>query len=715
MTTMRITTTPVYSLLASDQDVPPEIRAKLPPGWKPSSHQLATYEALKDDSLDVVFNTAMTGDGKSLAGQLPTLVEDYPRTLLAMYPTNELVRDQLRQTAQTLRLWERNDLRPTQLDAARLDALVEEVDIERKDALKNLWDNHDLVLTNPDIFHYVMQQYYIRTGKKGDAPDLVINALLQDFNQFTFDEFHIFQAPQIVSVVNALIFIHEVVGKIQPKKFLFLSATPEDALLNYLDRAEFSYIQIQGKYTHAWKNDDPSCWRRILHGSTIHFVPQQAEAWVAAHYEDTLLPFFQNHRPAAKGAIIVNSVASAQRLVRKLKPLFAEHQITVQSNTGFDASGTRRASYEADLLIGTSTIDVGVDFQINFLVFESRDAGTFRQRLGRLGRHDGFERNGTSHKFEAFEAHALLPSWIHERLFQAETGSTPPLSEGLEIDREHLSCVIREAFPSVTSFERYGQMWGGLQAAQVIRGLYHKTIKANYSGTREKLAERYKKTLQVPIGRKISDLLELEKTTPAILEEARSFRGGRDLHCGILDLSEAGAAQVKTYDLFGLISNFELAPLEKDEFFSEVELHQLSSRAYDPKNLIAYFRVLGVRPERNDVHVKFNEDIDNWESHEFGIAQVIRHIELDAAQVPEFSRLNKALRRRNLVALLCLLRPFELAQRLRLPFPFPIHRFISKDGCQGSIAFGRQALMLEVALCARPDIKCGGRDKAVII
>jgi len=37
----------------------------------------------------------------------------------------------------------------------------------------------------------------------------------------------------------------------------------------------------------------------------------------------------------------------------------------------------------SDLVLGTSTIDVGVDFKINFLIFESESAGSFIQRLGR--------------------------------------------------------------------------------------------------------------------------------------------------------------------------------------------------------------------------------------------------------------------------------------------------------------------------------------------
>jgi CRISPR-associated endonuclease/helicase Cas3 len=93
------------------------MKAKIPPGWHLSTHQVATYQALKSGNVDVVFNTAMTGDGKSLAGQLPTLLEDSPRSLLAMYPTNELIGDQVHQVTQALHLWSRGDLRAERLDA----------------------------------------------------------------------------------------------------------------------------------------------------------------------------------------------------------------------------------------------------------------------------------------------------------------------------------------------------------------------------------------------------------------------------------------------------------------------------------------------------------------------------------------------------------------------------------------------------------------------
>src|SRR2546421_12423526 len=55
-------------------------------------HQVATWEAIGDPDVDVIFNTAMTGDGKSLAAYLPAFRDG--KRIVAMYPTNELIQDQ---------------------------------------------------------------------------------------------------------------------------------------------------------------------------------------------------------------------------------------------------------------------------------------------------------------------------------------------------------------------------------------------------------------------------------------------------------------------------------------------------------------------------------------------------------------------------------------------------------------------------------------------
>src|SRR5215469_11130630 len=60
------------------------------PNWTIGSvqllkHQVETLEAFRDPDIDVIFNTAMTGDGKSLAAYLPALQDQ--RHVIAMYPT----------------------------------------------------------------------------------------------------------------------------------------------------------------------------------------------------------------------------------------------------------------------------------------------------------------------------------------------------------------------------------------------------------------------------------------------------------------------------------------------------------------------------------------------------------------------------------------------------------------------------------------------------
>lgn len=704
---MQIRTLPVYSKLASD--VAPELAKKLPAGWQLSQHQAETYRALTQGDTDIIFNTAMTGDGKSLAGQLPSLVAGWRRPLFAMYPTNELIRDQRRQAERTWHLWEQFPDTITELNSKVLDNMMESRDFQQRgEALLSLMRNHDVVLTNPDIFHYIMQQFYIRQGSKGDASDRIIGPMVDRYQQFTFDEFHVFDTPQVVSVLNAILLIHAMTGN-HRRQFLFQSATPNRLMVEYLERAGLSYTMIGGKYHHSWTPPDLTQWRHILHGSIITFEEGTVENWLDRHLEDTLLPFFRENRPAAKGAIIVNSVAQAKRLVVRLRAALAPHGLQVGENTGFTGHRQRRESYGCDLLVGTSTVDVGVDFEINFLLFESRDAGTFLQRLGRLGRHDGYVREGESITFKTFQAHAVLPRWILEVLFERKAGSAPLLIDGEEVNREELSLTIEKAFPPVTDFPHYAQIWGGLQSARVILELSRYVVRGQYQEIRNRLATQYQATFGINLNRKLKQWKELQKNERVLLDEVTSFRGGSYFTCGVLDLTETGADQFKLYDLFALIANADLAELTKEDFWAGLEQAKLPLQPFKRANPIGFFRVKGFLPERTNYVIEVEHDLMAWSAERFGVAMVLQGVTIDASNVPGLNDINKRLRQMKLPALLCLgaKHPLELKRRLRLPLLFPIYPFTSQDGLQGLIAFGREALLLDVAL-RRAGIDCGG-------
>ena len=79
----------------------------------------------------------MTGDGKSLAAYLPALTEG--RSILAMYPTNELIKDQLRQV-QGYCQWFEQEISCDKMFAEQLYELREQLtDLRGQKQRSNIW------------------------------------------------------------------------------------------------------------------------------------------------------------------------------------------------------------------------------------------------------------------------------------------------------------------------------------------------------------------------------------------------------------------------------------------------------------------------------------------------------------------------------------------------------------------------------------------------
>ncbi len=693
---MRITTLPVFSKLANKEEIPAALQEKLPKDWRLSQHQLDTYLTLTAGETDVIFNTAMTGDGKSLAGQLPILVKGGAHwKMLTMYPTNALIEDQRGNFEKTKNCWNA-DVRPEILYGLKLDQIMDETGFTRRgDALMSVLKNEDFILTNPDMFHYVMHQFYRFPKETPDGYAAQITSLV---SQLTFDEFHIFEAPQIVSVLNALLFMNEIGGKANRHKFLFLSATPGELLMKYLQNSGLNvHPEIKGEYA---TEGDPAQWRRILYPAEINIEAEnKVENWVDAHLEDIILPFFRERTPNAKGAIIVNSVTVADRLLRKIQPVFQQHGLTVKSNTGLTSQSGKRDSYAADLLIGTSTVDVGVDFQINFLVFEGLNGGTFLQRLGRLGRHSGYQRDGREYEFKDYVAYALVPNWIASRLFTpSEENPTPPLVENTTIDRQQFNEAIGKAYPPTTDFRHYARCWGQMQTIRILQGLRHKTIREQYKETFTRLEQRYKKTFETELFYSRFNSLQNEKP-PVIWDEALSFRGGDSFPCCILDLNEQNHwEQFKNTDMLRMIAGYNLEALGKDAFYAAAQKAGLKTEIFEGRKPLAFFKMLGVGAERQNVKFQLNRDMLGAGENEFGVVRALSGFELEP-DFPDRVMINKQLRQKDFVVLLFEGKtPLEIKKEFHLPMLFPLYEYYSRDYRSGTVAFGRIALMLESRL-----------------
>lgn len=688
MTEFSITLKPVYSQTVSAPE-----GVNLPERWSLSWHQLETYKALGNPDLDVIFNTAMTGDGKSLAAYLQAMTgKTYT---LSMYPTNELARDQERQVQEyKTKFNPKYDPQIYRLTGATLADFVETRQLPSKQqGIIDLANNSEILLTNPDIFHYIHDFRYLKRNLKnlsrGDNADKLFRKIDENYKLFVFDEFHLFSSPQIASILNAILLIKHTAT---PRKFLFLSATPSELLKNFLERSGLRYREVNPVSAGAYRFS-PSHelnWRQIGQPIALTFPGdlqpnvRSGYDWIVENGETVILQFFLEHR-GSKGAIILNSIAAVYKLLAKLKPLFEARGLIALPNTSLTGESERaRSMVDADLLIGTSTIDVGVDFRINFLVFEAADAGNFVQRFGRLGRHEGFS---------VYQAYALIPNYLIARLFREMNGQSARLQNGEEYDRIFFTNAIRDSWAFVNQFENYPKRWGVVQSVCMHRALREPHMKETYPDASDGFGFDVEKAFEVSLKHQYGQVMRcLEAKQNKIIDEARSFRGSSQLDCAIYDLTncEEPRDRFKTYNLPGLLSNFVVEVMEPDEFLEKAKRANVPTKRFE--EALCYLRLLDYLEVRENWHFYHAGDVG--ELARLGKVQILKGLEVTTGE----NAISRALCRRGIVCYVSDRNLEELRAKLGLPMQFQAYGLSDRPDDRAppyTIAFGKSALMLE--------------------
>ena len=648
---------------------------QIPADWRMMAHQVKTIRALQNGDSAIIVNEARTGDGKTFAGQFPLFA--YGWKTLTMYPTKELAEDQQRGLNDLLNrwnppLWTKKSSYQV-LNADKLDDMQEMLTQSRPEALKILLDN-ELTLTNPDIFHLMMQLGY---SQYGAAKDLILSEVMRRYRMFVFDEFHQFGSAQAASVMIAMLLMREIARGKQTPRFLFLSATAQKFLENMAANISLRVEHIGGDYIHGSTLPSPG-YRRILQPASLYLYPGRLEAWVIEHLDDVILRFYADHTPSAKGVIIANGVATAHRVHKILREPCSKAGIQLGLNTGMTPPSER--DKKADLLVATSTIDVGVDFKINLLIFESIDAASHVQRLGRLGRHI---KDDDDHEFTEFEAHALLPSWIMDELTKLMTDS--------ELSRVDYEEKIRNVFHPFQEFEKYAEKWAGVQAAHVIKSLGAPEIRTQNEHISKNLSTQF--SILFPKGVKQYRRLQKQEEFN-VLEEAISFRGGSPFNALMLNIAQQSRIVVP-YNLITLLTQCELENIEIEEFYKLTRRQGQTVKPLKRANPLAAFKLHSWLNEARTITI----NIDNELGEEYfeGVREINR-VQIHASDGPDLHKLNRILEERLLVARLCHDKPNDLRRLLRLSYQLEIFNLtISGREC-GSIAFARTALLIDSVL-----------------
>jgi CRISPR-associated endonuclease/helicase Cas3 len=649
-------------------------------------HQVETLQAFNDVDVDVIINTAMTGDGKSLAGYLSAFQQQQP--IIAMYPTNELIKDQFRALE---RYRDTLGVRlPTHslMFGERITQLMQENNQKtRLEEVKNLLLRNGILLTNPDLVHLIMSHQYGWDFMRKELPAITG----MQFDYYLFDEFHTFEVPQVVSVINMLGYLHANYGHKtnERRKYVFLSATPTPLLKSLLTRSGLRCQQIEGHYRNS---DQGSAYRRILQGCEISLEAisqdRSTEQWIEEHLPK-LLQFFQKYGKETKAAVLVYSPATARRLFIRLTKYFQPYGITVGENTGLTDGDERRDALNKHILVGTSTVDVGIDFHINYLIFEAFNAGSFLQRFGRLGRHD---------EFPEYRAYGLVPNFILERLTQEFKGQS-------ELDRPTFNAKIREAYPTEQEFSGYTQRWGVVQAAHVLEELQsHQKQDANHAfhaALTQQYEQIYGTQTKPAMERARKKYWKLKHHFSEVLADLLSFRGQSRLDCGVWDLSPSQipkGGSLLTYDLFFLLANTQFEVIEKEEFLQEVRRRKLEERDFQKKLL--YLKIHEYVPERLDL-VLGHQTILSEQPEALHRVAVWSDIFIQKPSHTWRDRVNRSLKGLDLTCIVSNLQPQELKRQYQLSGTFHIYRLEDSLGSPYSIMFGQEALLIDPILAFR--------------
>jgi hypothetical protein len=112
-----------------------------------------------------------------------------------------------------------------------------------------------------------------------------------------------------------------------------------------------------------------------------------------------------------------------------------------------------------------------------------------------------------------------------------------------------------------------------------------------------------------------------------------------------------------------------------------------------------FLRLCDYRSERSDLLIRLPPALAEWDVTRQQNAQVMQGLKVELAGLPWLNELNRHLVARMIVGLIIPgLHPLEVARRLRLPLLFPLYRYEDTNGVTGSIAFARQALLLDTTL-----------------
>lgn len=540
-------------------------------GIDPYPHQIQTKKLFNTTEKFVAMNSAPTGSGKSYSYWHP--ISENTLNTIVLYPRNSLIEDQHRAFEEFFdEFYPSLDVgivcgTSTHLLEGRQNAMDSVSNGEllyRK--LSRARDENDMVLflTNPDTFTFM---------RKGLYQDQSVKNILKIFEVAAVDEFHMANRKQ----KNTLgLLLHEMYDRDDwmenLSKVLFLSATPEREIVTRFDsHTDTNYKHIFSN--SGWKpqasvdsSEEPN-YRSVLPPVDLTLKPahthRTADALLA---EASKLTSFCR---SGRSLIILDSVSEVRRIHRHLSKAFPDK--TVHAISGFQSENKREKLQNFDILVSNSAVEVGIDFDIDKLVFSAHCSETLIQRLGRIR-----NKNSELTSDKTWKAWCYLPPRAYESL------KNSPESPRERMTRPGFIYQVNNSYPDNSVPKEFDIKYSALEGYDHLMSIgndYAPSDREEYmADAKRRLEQHFFDPHDVDFD---SDALAriLDGKESKLLEHLKPYRQG-GFQTLLFDKTSTGESSLKTYGTIPLTRTGDVEYVERDDFFSRIPSN-LKSQAED--------------------------------------------------------------------------------------------------------------------------------------
>ena len=354
-------------------------------------HQVDVFEAAKEH--DIILDLAPTGTGKTKAG-LAVLLHQPCKNAVYIAPTNALIEQQTKVaeefvkdaglphvvkavSAKEVRKWS-NDRVGSRPGEKLYNLLRNPATI-----FPEVGEGRPLLLvTNPDIFYYATFFCYYRLDQVN-----VATSFYTQFSTIIFDEFHLYNAKQLVGLLFYLAYLY-IFGFFEAgRRVVLLTATPEPDCEKALAVLESRGVRIKQVNGDSGKYQIPS--QTAVH---LEIRPQLERKAFLPELADEIARRLEDN-PDQNGVVILDSKVQINDLAKLLQDRGLANQFgRIHGSTPKEE---RAWASQRRVILATNTVDVGFNFErepaplrqnLDWLIFSARDRATFWQRIGRVGR-----------------------------------------------------------------------------------------------------------------------------------------------------------------------------------------------------------------------------------------------------------------------------------------------------------------------------------------